>query len=371
MRILHIYKTFLNNTLGGIERVIFQIAKPLHPNITHTVLSLSKNLHKKEMYHSGVRHICYYENLNIASTSFSFSLIRDFYRIVGDTDIIHYHFPWPFADIMHLFWRIKKPCLLTYHSDIVRQKKLQLIYAPVMHCFLHSMDSIIATSPNYLSTSSVLQKYKNKVEVIPIGIDKATYPVPNEQQLTYWRQQFGARFFLFVGVMRYYKGLHILLDAVQNTNFPVLIVGAGPLENKLKDKAKKLNLSNVHFLGQLVESDKMALLNLCLAVLFPSHLRSEAFGISLLEGAMIGKPLISSEIGTGTSYINIHGETGIVVPPGDADALRHAMQLIWDNPQKRMLMGVKAALRYQELFTANKMNHQYERIYERILQEKP
>ena len=70
----------------------------------------------------------------------------------------------------------------------------------------------------------------------------------------------------------------------------------------------------VAVLGALDDADKVALLTLCYAVAFPSHLRSEAFGISLLEGAMYGKPMISSEIGTGTSYINIDGETGLVVP---------------------------------------------------------
>ena len=75
-------------------------------------------------------------------------------------------------------------------------------------------------------------------------------------------------------------------------------------------------------MGYLLEDDKVALINLCYAVVFPSHLRSEAFGISLLEGAMYGKPLISSEIGTGTSHINIDGETGLVVPPNDPVALQ-------------------------------------------------
>ncbi len=118
-------------------------------------------------------------------------------------------------------------------------------------------------------------------------------------------------------------------------------------------------------MGQVAEKDKIVLLELCLAVLFPSHLRAEAFGISLLEGAMAGKPLISSEIGTGTSYINIHGETGLVVPPGDPLALRNAMQFIWEHPQEAAVMGKNAALRYQELFTGEKMVTEYEKIYQK------
>ena len=68
------------------------------------------------------------------------------------------------------------------------------------------------------------------------------------------------------------------------------------------------------------------------AIVFPSHLRSEAFGISAGQGAMYGKPMISSEIGTGTSYINNHNETGLVVPPSNPQAFREAMRTLWENP---------------------------------------
>src|SRR4051812_23759578 len=131
-------------------------------------------------------------------------------------------------------------------------------------------------------------------------------------------------------MLRYYKGLHILLEAVQGTGYPVVIVGSGPVERELKEHAARLRLKHIHFPGVLSEEDKVALLRLCYAVAFPSHLRSEAFGISLLEGAMYGKPMISSEIGTGTSYVNEHRHTGLVVPPGDPVAFREAMRRLWD-----------------------------------------
>lgn len=112
------------------------------------------------------------------------------------------------------------------------------------------------------------------------------------------------------------------------------------------------------------------MLELSYAIVFPSHLRSEAFGISLLEGAMYGKPMISSEIGTGTSYINSHGETGLVVPPSDPPALRQAMRTLWDNPQQAAVMGVKAEARYRQLFSAEEMGRQWAALYEEVLAEK-
>ena len=185
-----------------------------------------------------------------------------------------------------------------------------------------------------------------------------------------WRERLGERFFLFVGVMRYYKGLHILLEALKGVDYPVVIVGAGPLEVELHAQAAALGLRNVQFLGRLDDEDKAALLELSYAIVFPSDLRSEAFGISLLEGAMYGKPMISSEIGTGTSYINSHGETGLVVPPSDPPALRQAMRTLWDNPQQAAVMGVKAEARYRQLFSAEEMGRQWAALYEEVLAEK-
>jgi rhamnosyl/mannosyltransferase len=262
---------------------------------------------------------------------------------------------------------MNKPSVVTYHSDIVRYKTLLQLYRPLMHRFLDSVDAIVATSPNYLQTSSVLAGYRDKTEVIPIGLDKNNYAAPSVARTDEWQKRIGGRFFLFVGAIRYYKGLHILLDAARGTDYPIVIVGAGPIEQELKQRVQEQGLRNVIFLGIVSDEDKVALLQLCYAIVFPSHLRSEAFGISLLEGAMYGKPMISSEIGTGTSYINNHGETGLVVPPSDPDAFRLAMQQLWDNPQLVQTMGARAQARYQKLFTAKVMGESYATLYHDVL----
>jgi rhamnosyl/mannosyltransferase len=256
MKILHVYKTFLNDTFGGVEQVIAQIAMASNAcEFNHTVLSLAKNTTKANDNMFGIQNIRYKENINIASNAFSYDLFKQFGQVAAEYDLIHYHFPWPFADLLHSFWRIKKPTVLTYHSDIVRQKKILFFYRPLMNYFLNSVDRIVATSPNYMATSPVLKRFDWKTSVIPIGLNKDQYPLPDASREGYWEHRFGKRFFLFVGVLRYYKGLHILLDALQNTSFPVLLVGAGPIESELKARAKALNLRNVYFLGQLPEVD--------------------------------------------------------------------------------------------------------------------
>lgn len=125
----------------------------------------------------------------------------------------------------------------------------------------------------------------------------------------------------------------------------------------------------MHFLGGLADDDKAALLTLCHAFVFPSHLRSESFGISLLEAAMYGKPLISCEIGSGTTYINIANETGLVVPPRDSVALANAMLALSSNPELAKIMGENALQRYLKVFSADSMVSAYASIYRRLLQE--
>jgi rhamnosyl/mannosyltransferase len=368
MRILHFYKTYYPDSVGGVEQVIRQMCVGTgRLGVTNQVLSLSRQTNLQPFEFEGHMVHRVPNNFELASNAVSVQAVTQLARMARDADVVHYHFPWPFMDLAHFMARVNKPSVVTYHSDIVRQKALLRFYQPLQHRFLQSVDAIVATSPNYLGSSTVLDRYRDKTRVITFGLDKSSYPEPDQARLDQWRAKVGPKFFLFVGVLRYYKGLHILLDAVAGTNYPVVIVGAGPIEQELKDHAERLGLKNVMFVGRVDELDKVALLKLCYAVAFPSHLRSEAFGISLLEGAMFGKPMISSEIGTGTTYINIHQQTGLVVPPSDHEALRAAMRTLWDNPDLAREMGSRAEARYWQLFTAEQMADNYASLYQELV----
>lgn len=372
MRVLHFYKTSFPDTMGGVEQVINQIARGANKlGVKTDVLSLTPDHVARTVEINGYLAHRARLDFQIASTGFSASVFLRFSQLAKKADIIHYHFPWPFMDVVHFATRVKKPTVVTYHSDIIRQKHLLKLYRPLKQKFLASMDRIVATSPNYLATSDVLAKLSNKVSVIPIGLDKATYPQPMFNWLQYWRGRFGAKFFLFVGVIRYYKGLHILVEAADGIDYPIVIVGAGPIEQELKAQAAQLGLRNIHFMGHLSDEDKVALLTLCYGVVFPSHLRSEAFGISLLEGAMYGKPMISSEIGTGTTFVNIGNETGLVVPPSDPVALRQAMHYLWEHPEEAADMGRRAEERYWKHFTAEQMVRSYVDLYGDLVKHHP
>lgn len=368
MRILHFYKTTIATSMGGVEKFIDELADATARAGIHTdVLALAEedgvSPANGRTYHQHTARL----DFQIASTGFSYSVFSAFSRLADKADIIHYHFPWPLMDVVHFATRTKKRTVLTYHSDIVRQKRLLHLYRPIKHRFLADMNHIVATSPNYVRSSPVLERYLEKVSVIPIGISASSLLAVTQQKLDDWRTRVGERFFLFIGVLRYYKGLDVLLEAARNLPIPLVIVGSGPLEQKLRAEVQRQGLSNVQLLGFVPDEDKFALLQLCSGMVFPSHLRSEAFGISLLEAAMSGKPLISCEISTGTSYINVHGQTGLVIPPGDAPALRAAMQQLWDHPAEALLMGARARQRFEELFTVEKMTSSYMKVYSDLM----
>lgn len=367
MKVLHFYKTFSPDGFGGCESFIRHLSYATDQmGVRNTVLALDRKA-QEPLAHDHYYYAHAKENFNVASTGFSWSVFSKFKRLAEQADLIHYHFPWPFMDLVHFASQIKKPTVVTYHSDIVRQKYLLQLYKPLMHRFLDSVDAIAATSPNYLQSSPVLQKYADKTSVIPIGMAQELYPTVQDSMIAAYQARFGPRFFLFVGVLRYYKGLHYLLEACQNTPWPMVIVGIGPMEQALKQQAQRLGLKNLHFIGEVSEQEKADLLTACYGVVFPSHLRSEAFGISLLEGAMFSKPLICSEIGTGTSFINKHLDTGLVVAPASATALRQALQQLWDNPVLAEQYGLAAHNHYQRLFSAKEMGEAYVTLYQRLL----
>jgi O-antigen biosynthesis rhamnosyltransferase len=370
MKVLHVYRTYLPDSYGGIEQSIFQLClATAAQGVENHIVYLSREKGLKVYQRPEGRVYRFPMDLEIASTGMSCALMRYFRKLAGRVDIINYHFPWPFMDVLHLLHAQDKPAVITYHSDIIRQRKLAWLYKPLKKWFFRKVRAIVATSTNYYATSAVLKLYPAKVNIIPIGLDEKTYPPVTSVRAAYYKHIVGNDFFLFIGVLRYYKGLHILLDAVKGRDLTVVIVGAGPTEKELKEQARQEGITNVVFFGYLPDEDKVALLSLCKAMVFPSHMRSEAFGVSLLEGAMFGKPLISCEIGTGSSYINRDGVTGLVVKPDNPGLLARAMLRMRDNPEECGRMGGAARQRFEQLFTADAMATQYIELYSYILKD--
>ncbi|CAM5572692.1 Glycosyltransferase family 4 protein OS=Stutzerimonas stutzeri OX=316 GN=N7335_02675 PE=4 SV=1 [Stutzerimonas stutzeri] len=371
MRVLHFFKTYLPDTTGGIEQVIYQLCQGNFAlGVESQVLSLSPNPEPQRLQVGNHEVVRARQDLFIASTGFSREVFALFAEAAREADLVHFHFPWPTMDVVHFMTQHRRPCVLSYHSDIIRQRTLLALYKPLMHRFLKSMDRIIVSSPNYLASSDVLPCYRDRTCAIPFGLDRQAYPPPPIERLSYWQQRLPPRFFLFVGVLRYYKGLRYLLEAIAGSDWPLVIAGAGPEESNLKEQARRLGLENIIWTGRIDDTDKTCLLRLCHAFVFPSHLRSEAFGISLLEAALHGKPMISCEIGTGTTFVNVDGATGLTVRPADSVALRQAMARLWIDTALSAELGAGAARRFEEQFTAQRMCEQTVQVYRDLLQSR-
>lgn len=364
MRILHVFKTYKPDNFAGVERVIWQLATEGRAyGLESEVFCLSPRPFPKTINLDG--HLVHRakQDIYLASTGLSLSGLCEFRSLAQAADIIHYHFPWPWMDVAHLFVQPSKPSVVTYHSDVVRQKILGRLYAPLRDFFLEAVDVVVATSPNYANSSPVLHRFAHKTSSIPIGL--ASPVAPLQRDLDRWHSLIGGRFFLFLGALRYYKGLTFLVEAARLSGLPVVIAGDG----ELKEFIERENLPNIRLLGTVSEPDKRALLALCTAFVFPSHLRSEAFGVALLEAAFAGKPMVSCEIGTGTSYVNLDGETGIVVSPANPVELAQAMLTLADDPALCSRYGAAAKARAKALFSSDAMIRSYRNLYRSLIRK--
>ncbi len=368
MKVLHVYKTYYPDTYGGVEQVIRHLANGGKRHGIESEVFTFSHAPKAERFKFEKHFVTQVKtNIELSSAPFSLKAISKFKEIAPKFDLIHYHHPFPYGDVVKLLSAIKKPSIVTYHSDIVRQRILKYVYAPVQNLFLNSMDRIVCTSHAYLQTSPVLRKYKHKAEPVSLGLDTSVFATPSPQAIKKWRAQIQQPFFLFLGALRNYKGVATLLEAARGLDVGLVIAGGGSDLNRLQAKAKNLKRKDIHFTGRIEEDDKIALLELCYGLVLPSHLRSEAFGIVQLEAAMRAKPLICTELGTGTSYVNEHGTTGLVVPPKDPDALRAAMRFLLAHREIAERMGEEAEKRFNRLFSAERMCNDYARIYAEVL----
>ena len=371
MKILHLFKTFMPDTIGGIEEFIRVLTKETKKGgIENTILVPSRQCKNTEYtQYEGIVIIRTKQTFEYASCPISFQMLKVYRSIIKDYDILHIHYPWPFADLLALLFTPKKTkIIISYHSDVVKQKVLKIFYNPLMKLFFNRADKIVVASPNLVQSSNDLKPYQKKIEVIPYGFKKPE--ASNPALLKLWENKAGNNFLLFIGQFRYYKGLLVLIEAMKYYSVPLVLIGQGSLENELKTKIKEYNLKNIFFAGKVSDTDKYALLELSHALVLPSIASSEAFGLALLEGAMFGKPLISTELGTGTSYINKNNITGFVVLPTDPIALAEAIKKVFTNAPLSEKMGIESYQWYLERFTVDSMVNSYIECYKDLLNER-
>lgn len=373
MKVLHVYRTYFPDGASGMAESIRQICLSTKAaGVKSMVFALSPNpeptfVDIEEGRIGRAKSYAAPASCDLGGAG----AFRLFSQMAGEADLIHYHFPWPFADLLHLVARPKAKTVMTWHSDIVRQKWLGRLYAPLMNRMIGQMDALVATSPTYASTSPALSQPEvaRRVNTIPLGIDEASLPSEGDNEV-FARLKLSPDepYFLFVGATRYYKGLHFLIEAAAEMPAMIVIAGVGPELEELKQFAKRFPAALIVFAGRVTDEEKVALLQHCRAFVLPSHVRSEAYGMVLVEASIYSKPMLTCEIGSGTSYVNLDGETGFVVEPANPRALAYALNRFLDNPSMAFDMGRSARRRYEQLFTGRAMGDAYAKLYWGLLQ---
>lgn len=356
IKILQVNK-FYYPWIGGVEKVVQDLSEGLRDRAYITFLACQPKGKMAEENISGVRVIKAGSLGKYFSMPISISFFKYFKKLSEENDVICIHMPFPLADLASLLFGKKKKILIWWHSDIVKQKKLMLIYRPLLLWMLRRADAIIVATEGHISGSRYLKEFKNKCKIIPFGIDIKKYNKRNNKILTNLLHKKLNKKVLFVGRLVYYKGVEVLIESFKDvTGCELFIVGEGALRDDLKEKTRKYNLHNiVHFMGKLSDDDLKDAFSDCDIFVLPSVANSEAFGLVQLEAMVNKKPVINTYLATGVPFVSLDGVTGFTVKPGDSGNLADAIQKLVDDDELRKTFGDNAFDRVKNTFSQEKM----------------
>ncbi len=265
----------------------------------------------------------------------------------GRSNLLHIHPPNPWGDFVALACPKSIPVVMTWHSDIVRQRNLMKVYRVVQRQALKRVDKIIVFTPKHYESSEQLHQLdvESKIVFIPIGIDFERLDVKYANANTFLRIKGfskGRPTILTVGRHVYYKGYEFLISAISRlrSNAVLVMVGSGVLTDVLMKLARRLNIEDrVLFLGEVDNPSLVSAFHSCDIFCLPSITPNEAFGIASAEAMACGKPTIVCELNNGVNYLNRKGETSLAVPPRDVGALANAIDELVVNDELRIQMG--------------------------------
>lgn len=355
--------------IGGVERVVQDVAESLqHAVDTEVLVCQPRGLGRKDVVNGVTIH-----RVSSLGILFSMPIAPRFpfalRRLSAGSDIIHFHSPFPLGELSYLWGANGRRMIVTWYSDIVRQRISLRLYRPFLRRFLLHADRVVVISERMLASSELPSTVRSRCVVIPPGIDLSKYEASPEhlRQARNIRNYFGSPLILFVGRLVYYKGIEYLIEAMRHVPAVLIIVGEGPKLSELKRISSSFGLnSRVHFIGSVAEQDLIALYHACDVFVLPSTHRSEAFGIVQLEGMACGKPVINTALPTGVPGVSLHGETGITVPPRNADALAEAIVKLLEDPARRLEFGANARRRVEKEFSLQVVAHRMLELYREV-----
>lgn len=357
--------------IGGVERVVQQIAEGLANEMEITVLACATSRRREEYVHKGV-HVIKVPSIGTwgKSLPIPIGLFRETRKLAKRQDIIHLHMPFPFGDMACLCSGFRGKIVLWWHSDVVRQKKMMHLYKPVMRRMLKRADVIVVANEGLIQGSDYLKEYRDKCVIVPFGVEKRIEEAADrhmeQEAVCKPREAVDRIHFLFVGRLVYYKGCKVLLDAFRQVpDSELVMIGAGTLEQELKQAVKNYGLEDrVTFFGKVSEEELCRQYSTCDVFILPSVVKSEAFGLVQIEAMSFGKPVINTALPSGVPYVSVNGETGLTVPVENSEALADAMRWMLEHKEERMEMGKRARKRVEEKYRFSMMIQAIKKVYE-------
>jgi len=305
-------------------------------------------------------------------------IARNFGRVLAyeakTADLLHFHFPYPWGEAQWVLQAASKttPYVVTYHSDIVRQKLALRFYQPFLNRFLDRARLIIASSPQLIAGSPYLAPRAAKCRQVNFGLATehiAHNPVAIARAAELRAQYGGAPIVLFVGRLVYYKGVDVLARAiplVPDAHF--VVIGAGPARAQLESTVAAAGAaSRLHIIDYADDEELIAWYHAADIMTLPSTSPSEAFGLVQIEAHAAGTPVVSSDLPTGVTYANLDGVTGLTAPVGDASALAAGLQRLLADDALRARLGAQAQIRALSDFSVEAMAAATTRVYEEAL----
>jgi rhamnosyl/mannosyltransferase len=293
----------------------------------------------------------------------------------GRCNLLHLHAPNPWADFVSILAPRGVPRVISWHSDIVRQKRLLKVYGPIQQKSIRLADRIISPTPKHYESSRQLKitDCSKKIVFIPYGIDFDTLHATTEaDEFLHHLRKFaaGRRIVLTVGRHVYYKGYEDLLLAFSKTRSQAVLVmiGSGVLSGRLAALAGELGIADrVLLTGEVNNSSMVTAMRHCDVFTLPSIAPAEGFGIASAEAMSFGKPTVVCELNNGVTYLNREGVTSLVVPPTDVNALAHALDTLVRDDGLRSRMGSAASEWVRSEFSIQKMKTDMLSLYRSLL----
>lgn len=289
-------------------------------------------------------------------------------------DVLHLHFPNPLAHLASMLFPANVKRVITWHSDIVRQKRLLAMYLPFLQRVTRQADALVAATQAHYSSSNQIPADipERKRRVIPFGLDFASLDLTPHTTMLSAKLKAQAKHkpvIFALGRHVYYKGFDVLIEAMQHIDAQLILGGDGPLRQSLQDQTEKSGTGNkVTFTGSIPEADLAAYFHACDLFCLPSVEQSEAFGLVQLEAMACAKPVICTQLNNGVNVLNVHGETGFAVPVRDSKALAERINQLINDPALRLQLGEQARSRALNVYSLPAMTASHIRLYQDLVQ---